>query len=53
MRIWRKSPNPVVRRLLELGCSAEQVQRHVARGKMPAPIVRPRPRSGGPPGGLK
>jgi hypothetical protein len=44
MRIWRGSINPTIRRLLELGCTADQVRCHIARGKVPTPTTQPRPR---------
>jgi hypothetical protein len=44
MRVWRRSPNPTIRHLLALGCSADQVRRHMARGREPVPVIRPRPR---------
>jgi hypothetical protein len=37
MRIWPRSPNPLVRRLLELGCSEEQVRRHIEKVTPPPP----------------
>jgi hypothetical protein len=43
MRIGRGSNNPTIRRLLELGCTADQVRCHIARGKVP-PTTQPRPR---------
>ena len=34
----------VAHHLRELGCSEEQIRRHVLRGKIPRPITRLRPR---------
>jgi hypothetical protein len=43
MRIWRRSSNPLIRHLLELGLQPEQVRRHIARvAGPPAPApMRP------------
>jgi hypothetical protein len=43
MRIWRRSRNPLVRHLLELGLQPEQVRRHLERtaGPPAAIVLRP------------
>ena len=43
MRIWRRSRDPRVRELLELGCSPEQVARHLARTAGPPTPAPMRP----------
>jgi len=44
MRQRRVEESPIARRLRELGCSEEQVQRHLLRGKHLLPVMRLRPR---------
>jgi hypothetical protein len=43
MRIWRRSSNPLVRHLLELGLQPEQVRRHIARVAGPPAAAQMRP----------
>jgi hypothetical protein len=43
MRIWRRSSNPLVRHLLELGLQPEQVARHLARTAGPPAPAPMRP----------
>jgi hypothetical protein len=46
MRIWRRSSDPRVRELLELGLTPEQVYRHVTRIAGPPAAVQVRPKPG-------
>jgi hypothetical protein len=39
MRIWRRSTDPLVRHLLELGLRPEQVRRHMERVAAPPPAA--------------
>jgi hypothetical protein len=46
MRIWRRSSNPLIRHLLELGLQPEQIARHLARTAGPPAAIALRPKPG-------
>ena len=46
MRIWRRSPNPTIKHLLELGCSPQQIERHLAGIAGPPASAQMRPKPG-------